>query len=141
MSIEASIDNLTAAIVANTATLAKLTNWEPRIVEPKETEAPEKPAAKKAAKKKTAQKKEPAPTPPVEETPEETPEEDNADAKALVLKITELVKGKFMDKDRDTEADKAAFMELRESYNVERASEVPADKLDEFYDATVACLA
>ena len=123
--IEETIDKLTAAIEALTAATLAGT-----CATPTEAPAKEKPAAKKAAKKKV-------PDPEPEETEEE---EGGIDREAVLLKITEHVKLAFNDPDRDRGEDKETFMKLRKSYGVEKAAELPDDKLEEFYDATVAAL-
>ena len=142
MSLEKTIVDLTEAIKENTAALANalgslgpITTLQPVVTEKTETVAPEPEPAKKKAPAKKAAKKKASPKPK-----EEAPAEDEVDRAALLNKIVEYVKGVFTTAEDKGKSAKLKFAKFREGYGVESASEVPTDKLQEFYDGTVALL-
>ena len=161
MSLESVIERLAIAIEENTkaAGLVRIpTTCCTTTTDPAEVEAPApaKKPAKKVVPKKVAKKK----APPVEEVEdeeeeveveeveeeeaEEEEEEEEAtfptDRTAALTVITEFVRNAFVEAGEDGGAAKAKFMKLRESYGVDRSSEVPDKLLEKFYDDTVAAL-
>lgn len=104
MSIETAIQELTEAVKANTAALlASGVKPEIKIEEPK---------VKKKAKPEPVEQATPAPEP-----------ETAPDPKALILKITETVKGKLLEAD-DKAAFKKKWEDVRAKFGVDKINEL-----------------
>ncbi len=119
MSLENAIEKLTEAIIENTNGLVSAPAPAPKKAEKPKAEKP------KAEKPKAGKPKE---------------EVAQIDRAASVTRITEYVKEAIINPDGDSEKVKATFSALRESYGVAKVGDLPDDKLEEFYAATVEAL-
>lgn len=137
MSIEAKIEELTAALKENTVALRDVLAASASKTAPTE-EKPKKAKAKKEPKPEPepepAKESEPAAEeePPAKDEPEETepPAEDDADT--LVAKITEAVRNAITRPGGDPAKTKNDWMAIRQEFGVEKISELTdIDKLKE----------
>jgi len=136
----AATEKLVSAVEANTA--ARLGE----ATAPAATPAPVKPAKEKAVKPAPVETPAPEPEAPAAEEPApeveshvgETPESTfPKDKEEGLVVLTEFVKGAFAKAGPNLQKQKDAYMAIRKEWGVEKASELPEEKLEEFYNNVV----